>query len=113
MSRDGARVVTGSSERGLAVWDAQSWRQLRRLETSARIRAISLLGSGERAVVSSPERVCVWDLAGGKQLSCSPGFDGGDSPAVAPSEEQVAWPVKWPEEQFIRVWKIPQSLPRK
>ena len=70
-SPDGNRIVTGSDDRSVLVWDAKTGEQLRQLQGHTReVASVAISPDGNRIVSGSyDEMVRVWDAKRGEQLS--------------------------------------------
>ncbi len=67
---DGSRVVSGSADNTLKVWDLDSGQLLHTLnEHSARVWAVTITPDGEKIISSSSDNTLkIWDLASGQLL---------------------------------------------
>jgi len=67
---DGSRVVSGSADNTLKVWDLDSGQLLHTLnEHSARVCAVTITPNGEKIISSSSDNTLkIWDLASGQLL---------------------------------------------
>jgi hypothetical protein len=72
ISGDGRRLVSGSYDNTVRVWDAASGVELLCLQAHEDwVNSVAISGDGRRLVSSSYDNaVCVWDAASGVQLLC-------------------------------------------
>ncbi|WP_437752636.1 TIR domain-containing protein [Sorangium sp. So ce1389] len=108
---DGERVVSGSSDTTLKVWDLASGHLLSTLEGhTARINACAISPDGERVVSASSDRTLkVWDLASGRLLSTLEGHtDGVNACAISPDGERI---VSGSSDKRLIVWGCADYLP--
>jgi len=87
VSPDGRRIVSGSSDRTVAVWDLVSGSRTRRLTGHQdSVRSVAVSPDGRRIVSGSDDRtVAVWDLEAGSRIHQLTGHQGAvNSVAVSP-----------------------------
>ena len=71
MSPDGRRIVSGSCDRTVAVWDLETGTRLHTLAGhQGAVYSVAVSPDGRRIVSGSDDStVAVWDLATGKRLA--------------------------------------------
>jgi WD40 repeat protein len=68
---DGGRVLSGSADRTIRVWDAKTGKELSKavVETTHQITTVAFSPDGRRALVANGARVVkLWDVEAGKEL---------------------------------------------
>ncbi|WP_438038181.1 TIR domain-containing protein [Sorangium sp. So ce128] len=111
ISHDGARIVSGSSDSTLKVWDLANGHLLFTLEGhSARINACAISPDGERIVsASSDGTLKVWDAASGGLLSTLEGHtDGINACAISPDGKRI---VSGSSDRTLVVWDAASCTP--
>lgn len=111
ISPDGARIVSGSSDSTLKVWDLANGHLLFTLEGhSARINACAISPDGERIVSGSSDGTLkVWDAASGGLLSTLEGHtDGVNACAISPDGERI---VSGSSDRTLVVWDAASCIP--
>ena len=86
-SPDGNRIVSGSDDRSVRVWNAKTGEQLRKLRGHTnRVTSVAFSADGKRVVSGSDDKSArVWDAKTGKQLRELQGHSNGvTSVALAP-----------------------------
>ena len=92
LSGDGARIVSGSEDGSVIIWDAQSGRELLRLQGHEDwVNTVALSGDGTRIVSGSLDRsVIVWDAQSGRERLCLQGHEYGvTAVALSGDGEQI------------------------
>ena len=76
MSPDGRRIVSGSDDNTVAVWDLETGTRIHRLTGhQGAVRSVAVSPDGRRIVSGSDDKtVAVWDLETGTQIHSSPGI---------------------------------------
>jgi WD40 repeat protein len=108
---DGRRIVSGSNDRTLRVWDLESGQVIRTLEGHTRgVRAVAITPDGCRAVSGSNDRTLrLWDLASGQMLRALEGHTHGvRAVAVAPDGRRA---ISGSEGGNLHVWDL-ESYPK-
>ncbi|WP_437820317.1 outer membrane protein assembly factor BamB family protein [Sorangium sp. So ce1078] len=106
LSPDGQRVVSGSRDKTLKVWDIATGKLLSTLEGhSGRVNACALSPDGQRIVSASNDRTLkVWDIATGKLLSTLEGHsDGVNACALSPDGQRI---VSASIDTTLKVWDL-------
>jgi WD40 repeat protein len=104
-SADGQRLLTGSEDCVVRVWDLQSGERLSRCEGhTAAVTAVAWFRDGRIASASLDQSVRVWDGATGSPLHCWQGHAGGvRSIAVAPDGSLV---LSGGHDKLLRLWNV-------
>jgi WD40 repeat protein len=103
---DGRRVVSGSDDGTLKVWDLESGEALRTFGGHARgVSAVAVAPNGRRIVSASYDRTLkVWDLAGNEELSTLAGHAGHvRAVAMTPDGERI---VSGSKDRTLRTWDL-------
>ncbi|MGH7868038.1 MAG: WD40 repeat domain-containing protein, partial [Candidatus Dormibacteraceae bacterium] len=105
-SPDGARLVSGSHDETVKVWDARSGRLLQTLEGHCNVVAsVALSPEGARLASGSDDKtVRVWDLRSGCLLQTLEGHRGGVT-SVAFSPEGV-WLSSGSYDHTVKLWEV-------
>ncbi|MEO1528801.1 MAG: protein kinase, partial [Planctomycetota bacterium] len=106
VSHDGRRVVSGSDDDTVKVWDLESGRELASLEGhSDWVRSVAVSHDGRRVVSGSDDdTVKVWDLESGRELASLEGHSGTVlSVAVSPDGRRV---VSGSVDSTVKVWDL-------
>ena len=109
ISRDGARVVTGSADRTARVWDAARGAELLRLEGhGGPVRSAAFNADGTRIVTACDDRlVRVWDATTGSLLMTLSGHgDGVRSAQFSPDGARI---VSASSDKSVRLWDAGQG----
>ena len=71
MSADGTRVISGSTDKSIRIWDAASGKELSRLEGHTNVvMSVCMSTDGTRVISGSYDKtVRIWDAASGKVSS--------------------------------------------
>ncbi|MDB5314083.1 MAG: High-affnity carbon uptake protein Hat/HatR [Gemmataceae bacterium] len=78
---DGTKILTGSADRTVRVWDAATGRELGRWDGGGAVNGIAVTPDGKTAVTAGFDRVNrVWDVATGRQLAA---YEAHDKPALS------------------------------
>src|SRR5262245_20501105 len=104
-SPDGQRLLTGSEDCVVRVWDLRSGERLIRCEGhTAAVTAVACFSDGRIASESLDQSLRVWDGATGSQLHCWEGHTGGvRSIAVAPGGSLV---LSGGHDKLLRLWDV-------
>src|SRR5258708_6012449 len=103
-SRDSSRIVSGSRDKSVRVWDAKTGEQLRELQGHTRsVRSVAFSLDGNRIVSGSGDKsVRVWDANTGGQLRELQGHTNWvSSVAFSPDGNRI---VSGSGDQSVRVW---------
>ena len=103
---DGKRVVSGSEDRTLKVWDLESGQVLQTLSGHGDwVRAVAVTPDGQRAVSGSrDDTLKVWDLASGKELQTLSGHQGNvHAVALTPGGKRA---VSGSADATLKVWDL-------
>lgn len=105
ISADGSRIVSGSAEGAIKIWDAGNGQQLRSLERQDRpIRALALTVDGTEIASGVGDTVVLWDAANGKLLRKLTGHTKQvTSLAFAPDSSQI---ISGSEDGTIKLWNL-------
>jgi WD40 repeat protein len=77
LSPDGKQALSGSDDKTVRLWDIQSGKELRRLESPAGVDAVAFSADGRRALSGGTDRlVRLWDVEAGKEIQCFKGHTG-------------------------------------
>ncbi len=106
MSPDGRRILSGSTDHTVRVWDAAKKRSRVRLPPRPHRRGLERRDRPPTAAASCPGRttrtVRVWDAASGAELACLRGHTGGVmSVATSPDGRRI---VSGSYDRTVRVW---------
>ena len=103
---DGRRVVSGSVDKTLRVWDSESGECLRTLEGHrSTIASVSVTADGLRAVSASQDRMLrVWDVESGACLRELEGHTGPVNSISVTADELRAVSGSW--DNTLRVWDL-------
>ena len=75
LSPDNRRLISGSWDNTLRVWDASTGREVRQLLDNSRgIKGLVFAPDG-KMFVSGGQEVCLWDISAGKELRRIEGFE--------------------------------------
>jgi len=103
---DGSRVVSGSSDNTIKIWDLASGQELHTLSGhSDNVNAVAVTPDGSRVISgSSDNTIKIWDLASGQELHTLSGHSKNvTAVAVTPDGLQV---VSGSIDNTIRVWDL-------
>jgi WD40 repeat protein len=103
---DGRRVISGSGDQKLRVWDLKTGQTLRILEGhTGRVRAVAVTPDGRRAVSGARDnRLRVWDLESGQTLRTLEGHtDDVNAVAVTPDSCRA---VSGSDDRTLRLWDL-------
>ncbi|WP_437747130.1 PQQ-binding-like beta-propeller repeat protein [Sorangium sp. So ce1504] len=106
ISPDGQRIVSGSSDGTLKVWDLPTGKLLSTLEGHAKeIRCCDISPDGQRIVSGSGDAMLkVWDLSTGQLLSTLHGHAYGvNGCAIAPDGQRV---VSASSDRTLKIWDL-------
>ncbi len=103
---DGKRVVSGSEDRTLKVWDLESGQVLQTLSGHGDwVRAVALTPDGQRAVSGSDDGTLkVWDLASGKEIHTLSGHSEDVGAVALTPDGQRA--VSGSDDKTLKVWDL-------
>ena len=105
-SPDGKRVVTGSTDDSVRIWDVESGEELRKLEGHFDwVASVSWSPDGKRVVTGSGDRtVRIWDVRSGKELYGLEGHtDWVSSVSWSPDGKRV---VTASGDLTVRIWDV-------
>jgi WD40 repeat protein len=105
-SPDGRRIVSGSADRTVAVWDLQSGTRIRQLAGHQdRVMSVAFSPDGRAILSASADRtVAVWDLQSGAHMHQLAGQQGGiRSVAFSPDGRRIA---SASEDHTVTVWDV-------
>jgi len=104
VSPNGKRIASGSFDKTVKVWDAESGAELMTFRGHEnQVGPVSFSPDGKKIVSGSMDStVRVWDLATGEELMCLRGHEGGTGARFSPDGEQI---VSFGEDDTtIKVW---------
>jgi len=104
LSADGSRIVSGSDDKTVRVWDAASGECVQTLEGhSGGVMSVAVSADGSRIVSGSDDKtVRVWDAASGECVQTLEGHSGGVmSVAVSADGSRI---VSGSDDKTVRVW---------
>lgn len=70
ISVDGRMLVTGASDGTVRLWDAITWKELRRLDEQKQVNGLALSPDGKTLAIAGsadPNAIHLWDVATGKE----------------------------------------------
>jgi WD40 repeat protein len=105
LSSDGRRVVSGSYDKTLRVWDIESGQSLRTLQGhTSEVNAVALSSDGRRVVSGSRDHTLrVWDLKDGKELVTFTVEGNVTGCAVAPDNRTIVAGDSFGRVHFLRL----------
>jgi WD40 repeat protein len=109
-SADGRRLVSGSGDRKVQVWDAVSGARLLCLKGhQGSVRSVVFSADGRRLVSGSDDQtVRIWDATSGDQLLCLEGHEGPVRSVASSADGRV---VSSSDDRTVRVWDAVHVAP--
>jgi WD40 repeat protein len=111
LSADGRRVVSGSDDKTLRVWDLEGEAPPRLLQGHTdSVRAVALSADGRRAVSGSADKTLrVWDLEGKSPTRVFQGHTGSVNAIALSADGRRA--VSGSDDKTLRVWDLEGKAP--
>jgi WD40 repeat protein len=103
-SPDGRRIVSGSYDRTIRIWDAESGQELSKLEGhSGVVLSVSFSPDGRRIVSGGDRTIRIWDAESGQELLKLKPKHNEDvlSPSFSPDGRRI---VSDSDDETIRIW---------
>ncbi|MBL8799932.1 MAG: WD40 repeat domain-containing protein [Planctomycetia bacterium] len=106
VSADGQRLLSGSEDRTLRLWDINGEKELKRFEGHrAAVSAVAISPDGKRALSGSHDRtIRLWDLETGKELRVLTGHT--DKVAAVAFSPNGKWALSSGHDRTVRYWKL-------
>ena len=106
---DGGRVVSGSADHSLKVWDIETGRELRTLRGHKEVvHAVAVTGDGRYAVSGSFDATLkVWDLETGRLVATLAGHQSLVNGVAVSADGRIA--VSGSQDGTLRVWDLAQQ----
>jgi mono/diheme cytochrome c family protein len=106
VSADGQRMLSGSEDRTLRLWDVSGQKELKRFEGHrAAVAAVAISPDGKRALSGSHDRTMrLWDIETGKELRVFTGHT--DKVASVAFSPNGKWALSGGHDRTVRYWKI-------
>jgi WD40 repeat protein len=112
---DGARLVTGSSDKSFRVWSVKDQQQIASIETPAAVSSIAIVGEGKLVAVGGEDHVIrLWELAAAgpgeamKPVKELTGHSGAVT-SLAPLEASGKHIVSGSKDGSLRIWDVAES----
>jgi WD40 repeat protein len=109
-SADSQRVISGSWDATLRIWDVQQGKQLRILKTEGALPFAVFAPDGKTVASggpNAPHRVCLWSVATGEEdPACRGHYSGVTAVAVAPDGKLLATAVWLRGDPTVRLWDL-------
>jgi len=105
-SNDGRRIISGSHDKSVRVWDAARGKELNVLNGhTGAVRSIAFSNDGTRIVSGSLDQsVRVWDAVTGKELNVLNGHTGSVSSVTFSTDDTRIVSGSW--DHSVRVWGV-------
>ncbi len=106
VTQDGRRVISGSDDYTLVLWDIESGRQLRRfVGHSYVIYSVAIVGGGKRAVSASGDGTLkLWDLEAGGEVRTLAGHSG---QVIAVAVDKSGWhAASVADDGAVKLWDL-------
>src|SRR5262249_7241372 len=103
----GRRILAGSSDTTIGVWELETGQQLRRILGIANAHGarVAVSPDGRRALFGAGNQVHLWDLEAGEQVRTFGGHTGQvQSVGFSPTGHRAVTPAG---DKTVRVWELP------
>ncbi len=106
---DGKRLLTGSKDKSMRLWDVDSGKELKRFDGHTNtVKSIAVSWDGQHVLTGGWDKtVRLWDLQNGKELHCFKGHTGAITMVAFSPDKKHAF--SGAVDKTIRVWPLPDG----
>ena len=103
VTRDGSRIVSGSDDKTVRVWDVASGKEVFTLQHDAHVHPVALTPDGAHVISLCGGSMSVWSMTTGEKVAVMTPHCNLNSVAVSPDGCEVVCSC---EDKSVRVWTI-------